>query len=98
MGSFVGLRIASLDLDAAFASLYVFSSRRRHTRWPRDWSSDVCSSDLVKGIGDTIKDFSETLDDISKKIAQSAAKDQDKASQAVKWGTAVMQMWKNKKK
>src|SRR5579884_2942883 len=22
-----------------------FSSRRRHTRWPRDWSSDVCSSD-----------------------------------------------------
>src|SRR5207253_8391261 len=23
-------------------------SRRRHTRWPRDWSSDVCSSDLVQ--------------------------------------------------
>src|SRR5439155_2417119 len=23
-----------------------FSSRGRHTRWPRDWSSDVCSSDL----------------------------------------------------
>src|SRR5690625_5871504 len=23
------------------------SSRRRHTSWPRDWSSDVCSSDLV---------------------------------------------------
>src|SRR5690625_6934299 len=22
------------------------TSRRRHTRWPRDWSSDVCSSDL----------------------------------------------------
>src|SRR5207253_8454399 len=21
--------------------------RRRHTRWPRDWSSDVCSSDLA---------------------------------------------------
>src|SRR5690625_6623429 len=26
--------------------LCFFSSRRRHTRWPRDWSSDVCSSDL----------------------------------------------------
>src|SRR5690625_6978445 len=26
--------------------MFVFSSRRRHTRWPRDWSSDVCSSDL----------------------------------------------------
>src|SRR5690606_41162741 len=24
-----------------------FSSRRRHTRFSRDWSSDVCSSDLV---------------------------------------------------
>src|SRR5207253_3879670 len=22
-------------------------SRRRHTIWPRDWSSDVCSSDLI---------------------------------------------------
>src|SRR5207253_6919505 len=27
--------------------VFFFSSRRRHTRWPRDWSSDVCSSDLV---------------------------------------------------
>src|SRR5690625_6559322 len=26
--------------------LFFVSSRRRHTRWPRDWSSDVCSSDL----------------------------------------------------
>src|SRR5215510_16111441 len=26
---------------------FFFSSRRRHTRWPRDWSSDVCSSDLI---------------------------------------------------
>src|SRR5690625_1750913 len=25
-----------------------FSSRRRHTTWPRDWSSDVCSSDLPR--------------------------------------------------
>src|SRR5713226_10402238 len=24
-----------------------FSSRRRHTRWTGDWSSDVCSSDLL---------------------------------------------------
>src|SRR5690625_6228024 len=27
--------------------MFFFSSRRRHTRWPRDWSSDVCSSDLA---------------------------------------------------
>src|SRR6266516_5611962 len=25
---------------------FFFSSRRRHTRWYGDWSSDVCSSDL----------------------------------------------------
>src|SRR3712207_8244383 len=28
---------------------FFFSSRRRHTRYWRDWSSDVCSSDLVDG-------------------------------------------------
>src|SRR5438876_11211833 len=27
-------------------NLFFFSSRRRHTRWTGDWSSDVCSSDL----------------------------------------------------
>src|SRR5207249_10651507 len=27
---------------------YFFSSRRRHTRSKRDWSSDVCSSDLIQ--------------------------------------------------
>src|SRR5690606_41079520 len=29
-----------------------FSSRRRHTRFSRDWSSDVCSSDLLFGFYD----------------------------------------------
>src|SRR5690606_35449927 len=28
-------------------SSFFFSSRRRHTRFSRDWSSDVCSSDLI---------------------------------------------------
>src|SRR5580765_8121451 len=28
---------------------FFFSSRRRHTRWTGDWSSDVCSSDLRLG-------------------------------------------------
>src|SRR5690606_40486868 len=27
--------------------LFFFSSRRRHTRFSREWSSDVCSSDLA---------------------------------------------------
>src|SRR5690625_3870075 len=30
-----------------YTNACILSSRRRHTRWPRDWSSDVCSSDLV---------------------------------------------------
>src|SRR5699024_11592540 len=32
-----------------FSSVFFFSSRRRHTRSKRDWSSDVCSSDLGDG-------------------------------------------------
>src|SRR5436305_8261292 len=33
------------DFDAS-SFVFFFSSRRRHTRCGRDWSSDVCSSDL----------------------------------------------------
>src|SRR5438046_4949789 len=33
---------------------FFFSSRRRHTRLVSDWSSDVCSSDLVKAHVDAI--------------------------------------------
>src|SRR5437660_8501072 len=41
--------------------VFFFSSRRRHTRWPRDWSSDVCSSDLLP------KRYSEPLDSIEER-------------------------------
>src|SRR5690606_39723038 len=34
------------DAEWAYQEAFVFSSRRRHTRFSRDWSSDVCSSDL----------------------------------------------------
>src|SRR2546421_1933511 len=38
-----------LDYEwVACALLFFFSSRRRHTRSDRDWSSDVCSSDLYE--------------------------------------------------
>src|SRR2546430_6481959 len=30
-----------------FSCFFFFSSRRRHTRFDCDWSSDVCSSDLL---------------------------------------------------
>src|SRR2546421_5299279 len=32
---------------STFVCCFFFSSRRRHTRSDRDWSSDVCSSDLL---------------------------------------------------
>src|SRR5205807_7239433 len=32
--------------------LFFFSSRRRHTRLQGDWSSDVCSSDLIHALAD----------------------------------------------
>src|SRR3712207_4242389 len=36
-----------LDYLLSHDLVFFFSSRRRHTRYWRDWSSDVCSSDLV---------------------------------------------------
>src|SRR2546428_11629060 len=36
--------------DARLCYFFFFSSRRRHTRSDRDWSSDVCSSDLEADI------------------------------------------------
>src|SRR3712207_9544887 len=37
----------SVDCWCLLLQTYFFSSRRRHTRYWRDWSSDVCSSDLA---------------------------------------------------
>src|SRR2546430_11001892 len=39
------MAIADGDAEVLF---FVFSSRRRHTRFDCDWSSDVCSSDLTR--------------------------------------------------
>src|SRR5207247_4435629 len=42
---------------------FFFSSRRRHTRSTRDWSSDVCSSDLrVRGDADRVVELYRLLD------------------------------------
>src|SRR5207249_7927290 len=42
---------------------FFFSSRRRHTRSKRDWSSDVCSSDLTQ-IGQLIVDLLQNRPDL----------------------------------
>src|SRR5690625_3829257 len=48
--NFLGIRSEErrVGKDGRFTGDRAHSSRRRHTRWPRDWSSDVCSSDLCK--------------------------------------------------
>src|SRR6266508_5355939 len=56
---------------------FFFSSRRRHTRWPRDWSSDVCSSDL------------EVQEELDKVVREHSFSDKDrpqpKPSQVEEW-------------
>src|SRR5258707_7303916 len=37
------------------SNFFFFSSRRRHTRYWRDWSSDVCSSDLVRDVATALR-------------------------------------------
>src|SRR2546429_3849209 len=44
-------RSISEDLLRSYVNFFFFSSRRRHTRCSRDWSSDVCSSDLNNVVG-----------------------------------------------
>src|SRR5256884_177923 len=39
--------------EGLLMNLFFFSSRRRHTRCSRDWSSDVCSSDLGSSRSDS---------------------------------------------
>src|SRR2546421_5484408 len=43
----IGDGVGGPDADRGDSGFFFFSSRRRHTRSDRDWSSDVCSSDLL---------------------------------------------------
>src|SRR5256884_2023762 len=42
----MGCAAKNLHVVSIYVCFFFFSSRRRHTRCSRDWSSDVCSSDL----------------------------------------------------
>src|SRR5699024_1832804 len=54
--------------------IFFFSSRRRHTRSKRDWSSDVCSSDLflnaLERIPAIIKQYEEKNEVLEREIPQ----------------------------
>src|SRR5690606_40351998 len=53
---------------------FFFSSRRRHTRFSRDWSSDVCSSDLEAGRVDAVRrrPAADPVDAVTREILDSA--------------------------
>src|SRR2546429_9343451 len=57
--------------------LFFFSSRRRHTRCSRDWSSDVCSSDLYSSIQQYSRALAKTANDVAsmQQLRESLAKD-----------------------
>src|SRR5690625_7646527 len=61
--------------------MFFFSSKRRHTRWPRDWSSDVCSSDL------------DVYDEVAKRIVDLTNEKQagDPASNEIYTGPVIEQ-------
>src|SRR2546429_4335200 len=67
---------------------FFFSSRRRHTRCSRDWSSDVCSSDL--GLLEPLWQISRTLHRsgrCAEKLVQASG--QSKESSAERLGRAT---------
>src|SRR5690625_5540500 len=48
------MRLIYISCFRSDVFFFFFSSRRRHTRWPRDWSSDVCSSDLTDRLAELV--------------------------------------------
>src|SRR2546427_2355955 len=58
---------------------FFFSSRRRHTRFDCDWSSDVCSSDLIgdKGVFETFERMAEQIEHEERKLIAAAEVNED---------------------
>src|SRR3712207_1984992 len=77
---------------------FFFSSRRRHTRYWRDWSSDVCSSDLQKVTNTDYKvGLSQAVKDKLNKIGDGViAKDGEKSDHTVTGKTVYEYLEKQK--
>src|SRR5690606_40467712 len=66
-------------------SSFFFSSRRRHTRFSRDWSSDVCSSDLQQQqTAASMSQFEQQLSALEGRIAQQVNQSTAALEQAVR--------------
>src|SRR2546430_11942327 len=70
-----GSGVRMISRSRAVSRVFFFSSRRRHTRFDCDWSSDVCSSDLEDlpmerlGERDVVADPTLTVGTVSKVLA-----------------------------
>src|SRR2546421_12246284 len=77
-----------------FCALFIFfffSSRRRHTRSDRDWSSDVCSSDLVRQ--ELISSTRESREDLTVKHANASCNKNESLGRRARGLTRVGGAW-----
>src|SRR5699024_12120379 len=70
--------------EVCSALFFFFSSRRRHTRSKRDWSSDVCSSDLANSAAG--KHYQPSLQNQDYSLAQITYDREERSRLAVEQG------------
>src|SRR2546430_6445737 len=68
-----GLLTIETIRTACIQLYFFFSSRRRHTRFDCDWSSDVCSSDLLPESDEEARDTTAAVDSTKAKSAKAAS-------------------------
>src|SRR2546422_7872358 len=85
-----------------FIFFFFFSSRRRHTRCSRDWSSDVCSSDLLEkisinvGVGQATQDaklLDAVVKDLEMIVGQKVVTTRAKRSEERRVGKECRSRW-----
>src|SRR5947209_5216157 len=79
------------NFQVPFLLLLFFSSRRRHTSYWRDWSSDVCSSDLRFRCKETVRICSES--DVRRNSASKAEYFLDQRSEERRVGKECRAWW-----
>src|SRR5690606_39417873 len=69
-------------------SIFFFSSRRRHTRFSRDWSSDVCSSDLFTCDADNLATINQCIHKHPHELLDSVVKEHFDGTEGLNRGRA----------